>query len=572
MEGYKLMEGIRWITRTLLQASAFTFGKSTLRPLVLILALVLPTFSENLGFAQTHRSARPESVRQEEQEDYFKKWLSKDVAYIIIEDEKKVFESLTTPEEKEQFIEQFWYRRDPDPRRPTNEFKEEHYRRIAYANERFSVGQPGWMSDRGRIYIIHGPPDEIQSHPTGGQYQRPSWEGGGWTQTYPFEIWRYRHIEGIDSDVEVEFVDRSLSGQYRLALNPEEKDALLHMGRAGPTLAEILRLENKGDRPYFNPANRDSRFQRRRDTPFERYARFAKIQSPTPIKFKDLKEIVKIKVAYNNLAFKVRKDYFQLNEGEVLVPITLELADKDLTFKKDGSLRTAEVAVYGVITNITNRIVQEFEDVLETSYQPQDNQKIGTGRSLYQKVVFLNKRMRYRLDLVVKDLHGGQIGVVRTGIVPPRYDSEAFSVSSLVLSNFIRMLEEVPKDNPMFVLGDVWIHPSLTNVFSLDRPLFVYFHLYHAAVDQTSGAPSVRVSYRISREGQTVVELVDESGQSIQYYSPQRMVLIRDLPGQNLQPGRYRLEVEIRDRIADAKAMASADFELVAPEMRAASK
>ena len=163
-----------------------------------------------------------EALLQEEQEDYFEKWLNQDVLYIISDEERSVFEQLATPEEREQFIEQFWFRRDPDPKTPSNEYKTEHYRRLAYVNEKFSVGMPGWMSDRGKIYIIHGPPAQVESHPTGGQYQRPMREGGGWTQAYPWERWRYRHIEGIGDDVELEFVDKSMTGQYRLALNPEE--------------------------------------------------------------------------------------------------------------------------------------------------------------------------------------------------------------------------------------------------------------------------------------------------------------------------------------------------------------
>ena len=118
---------------------------------------------------------------QEEEEDYYRKWLSEDALYIIQPDERDVFENLTTQEEKARFIEQFWYRRDPDSRTSINEFKEEHYRLIAYANQWFKSGKPGWRTDRGRIYIMHGPPDETESHPAGGQYQRPTYQGGGFT-------------------------------------------------------------------------------------------------------------------------------------------------------------------------------------------------------------------------------------------------------------------------------------------------------------------------------------------------------------------------------------------------------
>src|SRR6266567_9530108 len=134
-------------------------------------------------------------------------WLEDEVVDIITADERKAFLELSTNEEREQFIEIFWDKRNPDPESPINTAKEEHYRRLAYADERFSSGIPGRKTDRGRIYIIWGPPDEIESHPTGGIYDRPPEQGGGSTSTFPWELWRYRHLEGIGENIEIEFVD-----------------------------------------------------------------------------------------------------------------------------------------------------------------------------------------------------------------------------------------------------------------------------------------------------------------------------------------------------------------------------
>ncbi len=126
-----------------------------------------------------------EAKLKKELETPYRKWLNEDVAYIITDEERAAFKRLQTDEEREQFIEQFWLRRDPTPDTVENEFKEEHYRRIAYANEHYASGIPGWKTDRGRIYITYGPPDEIESHPSGGTYERPPEEGGGETSTYP---------------------------------------------------------------------------------------------------------------------------------------------------------------------------------------------------------------------------------------------------------------------------------------------------------------------------------------------------------------------------------------------------
>ena len=156
-------------------------------------------------------------------------WKKEDVALIITPAELAAFEKLETDDEREQFIKIFWDQRDPDPDTEENEFKEEHYERLAYANEHFASGKPGWMTDRGRIYIKFGKPDGIESHPAGGPYQPASYEGRGSITTYPFEKWFYRYIPGVGSGVEIEFVDPTGSGEYRLARSPNEKDAMSHI-------------------------------------------------------------------------------------------------------------------------------------------------------------------------------------------------------------------------------------------------------------------------------------------------------------------------------------------------------
>jgi len=158
----------------------------------------------------------------------YSKWLNEDVVYIISPWERAAFESLRTNEEREHFIEQFWLRRDPTPGAAENKFKQEHYRRIGFANRRYPTrGIVGWKTDRGRIYIIYGPPDEIESHPAGGTYERPPSEGGGATSTFPFEQWRYHHIEGVGNNIIMEFVDPTMSGEYRMTRDPKVKETLV---------------------------------------------------------------------------------------------------------------------------------------------------------------------------------------------------------------------------------------------------------------------------------------------------------------------------------------------------------
>src|SRR5450432_607123 len=178
----------------------------------------------------------------------YKKWLDEDVRWIITDEEQKAFKLLSNDEERDSFIEAFWQRRDPTPDTIENEFKEEHYRRMAYVNEHFAAGIPGWKSDRGRIYIMYGPADEIESHPSGGSYERPMEEGGGETSTFPFEDWRYRYIEGIGQEVIIEFVDTCMCGDYHMTMDRSEKDALLHVPGAGQTIYEQEGKAKQADR------------------------------------------------------------------------------------------------------------------------------------------------------------------------------------------------------------------------------------------------------------------------------------------------------------------------------------
>src|SRR5260370_24008044 len=232
-------------------------------------------------------SEKPRNVKPELKRAY-KDWLDKDVAYIITDEERKAFKKLQTDDEREKFIEEFWRRRDPDPDTDENEFKEEYYERIAYANEHFASGIPGWKSDRGRIWIMYGKPDERETHPMGGNYDRPSYEGGGNTTTYPFETWFYRYLPGVGSGVEIEFVDPTGSGEYRIARNPDEKDAMLMVPGAGLTLSEQLGLSDKSSRVSNLGGIGNPNYQRESDSPFSRLQLLADLSRPPQVKFGEL--------------------------------------------------------------------------------------------------------------------------------------------------------------------------------------------------------------------------------------------------------------------------------------------
>ncbi|HKG16026.1 MAG TPA: GWxTD domain-containing protein, partial [Pyrinomonadaceae bacterium] len=304
----------------------------------------------------------PERERnvKKERSNMFKKWIAEDVAYIITDDEKKAWKKLATDEEREQFIEQFWRRRDPDPDTEVNEYLEEHYERVAYSNQHFTSGIPGWKSDRGRIYIMYGPPNEKETHPSGGSYERPSYEGGGSTTTYPFETWFYRYLPGIGSGIEIEFVDPTGTGEYRIARSPDEKDALLNIPGAGLTLNEQLGLSNKSDRianrgafGYTGPGAREQ------DSPFSRLILYTDLQRPPQVNDvleKSLLGTVSTgseDTAALNVATKV--DFYRASDDRVMTAITIQTDNNDLTFKDVGGVQRARLNIYGRVTNLSGR-------------------------------------------------------------------------------------------------------------------------------------------------------------------------------------------------------------------------
>src|SRR5258706_8798894 len=326
-------------------------------------ARVIACYSASVLALLAQPTSRKDDKLRKELSSGFRTWIEQDVAYIITGPEREAFHRLQNDEEREQFIEQFWLRRDPTPDTAENEFKEEHYRRIAYANERYASGIPGWKTDRGRIYITFGPADEIESHPSGGSYQRPIEEGGGETSTYPFEKWRYRYIDGIGNDVNIEFVDPTMSGEYRMTMDPSEKDALLMVPGAGLTLYEQMGMASKTDRfsrtdgTHLGTGNMPLPASMNQ---FERLAQFAKLQMPPKVKFKDLEAVVSSSIRFNTLPMKVQVNYIKITESTVLTPITISFERKDLNFQQKEGVATATVNIYARITSMSRRVVNVF--------------------------------------------------------------------------------------------------------------------------------------------------------------------------------------------------------------------
>ena len=511
---------------------------------------------------EKEKKKRDAKLRKELETPY-KKWLNEDVVYIITDEEKTAFKRLATDEEREQFIEQFWLRRDPTPDTEENEFKEEHYRRIAYANDHYASGIPGWKTDRGRIYIMYGPPDEIESHPSGGTYERPMEEGGGETSTYPFEQWRYRYLEGIGTNIIIEFVDPSMSGEYHMTMDPSEKDALTYVPGAGLTLMEQMGLSSKTQRfQNTDGTHLGQAFGGSSESmmEFNRLEQFAKLQKPPAVKFKDLEEAVTSKITFNILPMKVRADFFPLTEASVLTYITLQFENKDLQFQSKTGVESASVNIFGRVTTMTRRIVQTFEDTVSVDCPNEMLQAYAQRSSIYQKSIPLPPGT-YRLNVVVKDIVGGNMNNYETALNVPRVDDEKLMASTVILADLI---EKVPTRSigvGQFVIGTSKVRPRVTESFRRDEKMGIYFKLYNFGPDEKTHKPSGSIEYEVVKNGsnEKIFDFTEDVA-SLPGASASQVTVEKLLPLSKMQPGQYTLKLKITDRNRNQTLTPTAQF------------
>jgi GWxTD domain-containing protein len=511
---------------------------------------------------EKQKRKREEKLRKELETPY-RKWLNEDVTYIITDEERAAWKRMGTDDEREQFIEGFWMRRDPTPDTAENEFKEEHYRRIAYANERFASGIPGWKSDRGRIYITFGPPDEIEDHPSGGTYDRPPEEGGGTTSTFPFAKWRYRYIEGIGSDINIEFVDPTMTGEYRLTMDPSEKDALLYVPGAGLTMMEQMGMSSKIDRFSRTDGTHLGRSMGgmpARMGEFERLEQYTKLQKPPVIKFKDLEAAITTRITFNILPIKVQADYIKVTNSSILTSITLQLENKDLQFQSKEGVQKAVVNIYARITTMSRRVINVFEDTVTVDSPAELLQAVSAKSSLYQKSVPLAPGM-YRLNVVVKDIVGGNMNNYEMALTVPRFDDEKLGSSSIILADLIEKVPTRSIGTGQFVVGSSKVRPRINDTFRHDEKMGIYLQLYNFGPDEKTQKPNATIDYEVVKNGtnEKIFEFSEEVAK-IPDASSQQVTVEKLLPLQNLRPGQYTLRMKVTDRNRNQTLTPSATF------------
>src|SRR5688572_6047037 len=504
--------------------------------------------------------AKEQARQKEESGNVLKKWPEEQVPYIIDPQENDAFKGLKTDEERENFIEQFWLRRDPTPDTTDNEYRDEYFRRIVLANERYTSGIPGWKSDRGRILIMHGEPDEVETHGMGGTYLRPIEEGGGRTSTFPFEKWRYRHIEGIGNEVILEFVDTSMSGEYRLTFDPAEKDALLHVPGVGLTEYEERMGLDKADRLNRDHAKAGTPFgQDVRTSDFDRLDTYYKVLTPPAVKFKDLEAIVTSRLSYNVLPFDYRADVYKMTEQASRVPITVQIAYKHLTFKEQTSNNGTKVMrasgrIEGRISKLSGRTMDRIDDPIEIELPTAQFRPDGVA--VYQKVLNLPPGA-YSLFIAVNDAKSNNTGTTDKRLEVRRFPEGNLSASSLVLADLIDALPPRAVEQ-QFQVGSLKVRPSVKREFQRNQTMSVFMQVYGLKVDEKTLKPSLSSEVLITRDGQEIQKLTDQAFEV--GGAAQQVNFIKQIPLDGLEPGEYGIQVKVYDNLAQTPLVSNDKF------------
>jgi GWxTD domain-containing protein len=500
----------------------------------------------------------------------YKKWLNEDVVWIITDQERAAFKQLSNDEERDNFIEAFWQRRDPTPDTEENEYKEEHYRRIAYANEHFAAGIPGWKTDRGRIYIMYGPADEVDSHPSGGSYNRPMDEGGGETSTYPFEDWRYRYLEGIGQEIIIEFVDPCLCNDYHMTMDRSEKDALKYTPNAGLTLYESMGMANKSSRFNGNGLEQlgtgpDSASQAAKQ--FDRLEQFAKLQAPPPVKYKDLEELVTTKVITNLMPFDVRTDFVKVTGDTVLVPITIQLKYRDITFANKDGVQRGTVNIFMRVSTLTGRIVQTQEEPVQVDVPAELLPRTAENSAVYWKALPLRPG-RYKVEIAVKDVNGDRKGLWSRGIVVPEFSDDKLSTSSLIIADVMEPVPTKDVSTGQFVIGLNKVRPRVAPADgkpalfkrTRDQKVNFWMQVYNLGVDEKTHKPSATFEFDIINVATNKPVVQKTESTDTMGNIGEQVTLQKSIAAANLQPGIYRIDIKVNDNISKQTIDPSATF------------
>ncbi len=479
-----------------------------------------------------------------------KVWLEEIVPYIITKAEREQFKGLTTSEERVAFIARFWQRRDPTPETPEQEAKLEHYHRLAFANKFFGAGRPGWRTDRGRIYILLGPPDQIDSDPM-----------GRWAHQYPTEVWIYRDTPHplLPPNMEFAFVDRRLTGDYELSFDllgdsdaTRRTERLMDEGFLDSMARAEVRAMNLGRPGTWRPATDGL------SPELERLSELALVSQIPARNLQPLAEEVTARVTFDTSRLEVERliEFYRASDGYICIPVSLRLPYRDFTYLEKDRYYETRFDVLGRILDGEEQVVNESSRQ-EFFAVPKDQFESYKDKFLLYQLILYAPPGTHELQLVVRDNASNSIRMMETELQVPDF-GDSLSISSVVLADQIVKQDPAPpsgKKDP-FTFGEYKVLPNATRTFKAGGTLHLRFEVYNLALDE-EGKNSIEINYVFRREGKDYRKV-----SSTYPYPTDRLdrTVISAIPLKVFPPSNYTLVIAVTDQVVGETATAELPF------------
>jgi hypothetical protein len=300
---------------------------------------------------------------------------------------------------------------------------------------------------------------------------------------------------------------------------------------------------------------------------FERLEQFAKLQMAPKIKFRDLEGAVNSKITFNILPMRVRADYVPLTESSIMTNVSLQFENKDLQFKAKDTVQEAVVNIYGRITTMSRRVVNVFEDTVTVNSPTQLLQEISKRSSIYQKSLPLAPGM-YRLNVVAKDVVGGNMNNYEVALTVPHVDSEKLGASTLILADLIEPVPTKSIGSGMFVIGSSKVRPRVSESFRRDEKVGIYMQVYNFGQDEQTHKPAGEVEYELFKNGSkdaiftfkqdlSDIQKANKTSESSTQITIEQLLPLEKL---KLAPGQYTLKMKVTDKVKNQTLTPSAQF------------
>lgn len=483
----------------------------------LILLLLAACAARGLG------TGRRETPQREPLSAAYRQWLDEVVPYIITPAEKEVFLQLRTEKGRGEFIESFWRKRDPNPATPDNEAKLEYYRRIAQANKLFSTsGIAGWRTDRGRIYILLGPPKEVQR-------DFGSQASGLSAFTGPKETWQYWDLPNpkLPYNMEFVFVDRFGTGSYVL-----DQSFRTDRGRNAPLDAASVTFR-------FDAMENLSEALK---NPFENLG--------------NLKGVITAEVDYDLVPFRWEEFAFKGAPKKDFLAMLIEVPYASMPVKKGEGADLISLNLTVNVSDALGRIV--FGTSRDVNFRRTAADAANTDdRNLDLQASLFLEPGTYTFHLRVLDNYSGRMGTSHREVVVPDFDSGGLALSDLILSaQPIDATRPAGEKSPGSSLSSLSLGGAFSDLRSSDD-LNLYFEAYGLSLDPATGMHRFAAEYALMRKGETLARIPAAQATP----APDRDCRLRNsFRLKDIKPGDYVLRAKITDAVSGASAWKERSF------------